>query len=75
MQTVVKLIKGVDPKKCIAYGVIVGTSAVTQQTLVTPLATGQPIGGGEGELDKGFVGRCFALGACWLGPSVIYTNK
>ena len=69
MQSVWKLIKGVNPKKCLAYGVIVGTSAVTQQELVTPLASGKPIA--SGEMDKGFVGRCFVLGACWLGPSVM----
>ena len=69
MQSTVKLIKGVSPKKCLAYGVIVGTSAVTQQLLVTPLASGQP--GADESLDKGFVGRCFILGSCWLGPSVM----
>lgn len=69
MQSTVKLIKGVSPKKCLAYGVIVGTSAVTQQLLVTPLASGQP--DADESLDKGFVGRCFILGSCWLGPSVM----
>ena len=69
MQSAIKLIRGVSPKKCLTYGVIVGTSAVTQQQLITPFATGQPIA--EKSLDKGFVGSCFVLGSCWLGPSVM----